>query len=52
MANWEFQTAEKMLKNEIYNQWTDALIVFASIYLETKALGLAKYINDIQQAAA
>lgn len=41
-----------MLKNEYYHQWTDALIVFASMYLETTAMGLAKYINDIQQAAA
>lgn len=56
MVNGELQATEKNAKN-ITNiqQWTDAFIIFASIYLEghpTKALDLLKYMNDVRLAAA
>lgn len=56
MVKGELQATEKNAKN-ITNiqQWTDAFIIFASIYLEghpTKALDLLKYMNDVRLAAA
>lgn len=49
MVNGELQATEKNAKNITNIQhWTDAFIIFASIYLEghpTKALDILKYMN-------
>ena len=56
MVNGELQTTDKASKkiNNI-QQWTDAFIIYASIYLQahpTKSLDLLKYMSDIRLAAA
>lgn len=56
MVNGELQTSEKNSKkiNNI-EQWTDAFIIFCSIYLEAhpaKTLEILKYMNDVRLAAS
>ena len=56
MINGEIQTADKSTKKiTSIEQWTDAFIVYASIYLAAhpaKTLDMLKYLNDVRLAAS